>query len=741
MEDKKHIYINPITGRDIHENNKTYRQLKNRHFKLKKSPCLYNEKAAKKCLEKIMKHYPKLPILSKTLLNDITVIRNKNGLVHGVVNFNGQMYKLEYPIRVDAKVPELVTVSEEHNVILNNKLNSSDIISSEYILNKLNKVVSGENVMYNPLHDNYTQVVTKPILNEINKQVIPETLPTTNGIAAVIRNQDNLDEITGYINEKNEALKLNTTLNVKVSELQKELSSKDIEINNLKNEIQQKINFGGSDLNKLNTLLITKENEKQQLEKQCTQKINTLYSQLGQLNVKIPQLEDSTNYYYSLIKNTLEKWNPIEDDPERYKSYATWLKDLFVGNKVLKKTDNIEENLNTLVERANMYANSKRTNVELQKINNEYKNSLGILNEQLLEYPNQKIQIESLIISLEKATRQYQNSKITRDLLIESYEKSIKGYLDAIESLKENNVNIGVEMGLLKNKYNDIKELQQQLKNDNPESDTEYNFVTKYFNVTQDYSTLSNLIEKHELAFNELQTKNIKLEETVKDLQKKLKDTSNVNIVNNLDRYKKAFKEIQTKYNNLIKENNDNLKKIIDLNTFNTNSDTLSNTQSKLTNTLSELTRCKEEKIQKEKELSDHLSMAHSISLPQYVTDTLKSENVSVQESIKKDFVQQDCTGYLTNEVGVKFILKWNDQVQKCIQEEVKCNNGEMYSESKGKCLPCEEYDLIWDPITKKCIKQSVNLLVDQNNNIIGENDDNNWTEVIRKKQPKKAWY
>jgi hypothetical protein len=735
------FYINPITDRVIKKDHTTYNKLKKKNLKLKKSPCLYNEKAAKKCLEKIIKHYPKIHLPFKILPNDITVIRNKSNEIFGVVNSNGEMFKLEYPIKFDKKVPELLTVSENHYHILNKKLNVSDIISSEYIKEKLNNVVSGVNVMYNPLQDNYTKIVTEPILKQINLQVIPETLPiSVPGVASVIRNENNLDEITGYINEKNEALKLNTTLKIQVSDLQKELNSKKTEISDLKNEIQQNINLGSTDLNKLNTLLITKENEKQQIEKQCTQKINTLYSQLGQLNIKIPELEESTNYYYSLIKNTLEKWNPIEDDPERYKSYATWLKDLFVGNKVLKKTDNIEENLNTLVERANMYANSKRTNVELQKINDEYKSSLDKLNEQLLEYPNQKIQIDSLIISLEKATRQYENSKITRDILIESYEKNVKGYIDAIESLKETNVNIGVEMGLLKNKYNDLKELQQQL-NDNPESDSEYNFVTKYFNVTQDYTTLSNLIEKHELAFNELQNKNIKLEESVKDLQKKLKDTSNVNIVNNLDRYKKAFKEIQKKYNNLIKENSDNLKKIIDLNTFNVNSvnehiinsDTLSNTQSKLTDTLSELTRCKEEKLNKEKELSDHLSMTHSISLPPSVTNTLKSDNISVQESIKKDLLQQQCNGYITNELGVKSILHWNDQVQKCYQEEIKCKDNEMFSESKGKCLPCEEYNLIWDPITKKCTQQLVNLLVDTNGNIIGENDDN-LTEIRRNK-------
>lgn len=734
------IYINPITGRLIKKNSKKYNELKSRHFKLKKSPCLYNETSAKKCLEKIFKYYPKLPIPSKTLNNNITVIRNKDRLVNGVVAENGQMYKLEYPIKVDANVPELITVSENHNEMLNKKLKSVDVLSTDYIQNKLNNKVSGENVIYNPLQDNYIdQVITQPILNEINKRVIPETLPSIgiNGVSGVIRDKDNLDEITGYVNEKNEALKLSTTLKVQVSELQKELNIKNTEINDLKKQIQlnvsnppqTKVGLDSSYLSKLNAQLIKKENEKQQLEKQCTQKINTLYRELGELNMKIPKLEDSSKYYYSLIKRTLEKWSPIEDDQERYKSYATWLKDLFVGNKTLKKTDNIEENLDILVERANMYANSKRTNIELQKINNEYVNINKKLNEQLLEYPYQQQQIERLTKELNIANKRYNNAKITRDTLIESYEKSIKGYLNAIESLKENNVNIGVEMGLLKNKYNDIKELQEQLKNSekSQDSESEYNFINKYFNVTQDYNKLKTLIEQHESTFKTLQDKNIKLEDIIKDLQRKLKDTSNVNIVNNLNIYKKAFKDIQTKYNNLIQENNINLKKIIDLNN---QSDTLSNTY---LNTKSELTRCKQEKLNKEKELNDHLTMSQSISLPRSITDNFKEDTKNIQDTIKKELSQQQCNGYLTNDVGIQYILKWNENVQKCIQEEIKCNENEIYNENKDKCIPCKDYNLIWDPITKQCIQQSINILVDENNNIIGESDDN-WTEIRRPK-------
>lgn len=663
------FYINPITERTIKKNSKTYSDLKSRHFKLKKSPCLFNEKAAKKCLKKINKYYPNLPVPlpSKTLFNDITVIRNETGEVHGVVSENGQMYKLEYPIKVEIKVPELITVSDNHREILNNKLNSSDIIGSEYIKDKIDKINPGENVMYNPLHDNYIQgVVTEPILKEINNKVIPETLPVTGliGVSGVIRNKDNLDEITGYINEKNQALKLTSILNSKVSELQKKLNTKNSEINELKKEIQEKINSQNKEidltkvLNKLNAELIKKENEKEKLEKQHNLTITKLMTDIGRLNTKIPQLEESINYYYSLIKRTLEKWNPIEDDPLRYKDYGSWLKALFFQNKKLKKTDNIEQNLDVLVERANMYANSKRKNIELQKVinqmtdaNNTLKYNNKNLRDELIELSDHEDQINKLKREL---NNQYTNSQITRDTLIKSYEQTIKEYKD-----KLNNLN------------------------------TTYN--------------------KKEL------------ENTISDLQQKLKDNSNEKIINNLDRYKKAFREIQTKYNNLININKLNLEEL------KKESDNLSNVSS-------ELTRCKEEKIRKEKELSEYLS--NSISLPRSVTDKLPSENALQQESIKQEL--KNCSGYLTNEFGVKSILKWNEDVQKCTQEEIKCNENEMYNDVKQKCVPCEEYNLIWDPITQKCTQAiPIGILVDQNDNIIGESDDN-WTEVRRKSKKSK---
>ena len=96
--------------------------------------------------------------------------------------------------------------------------------------------------------------------------------------------------------------------------------------------------------------------------------------------------------------------------------------------------------------------------------------------------------------------------------------------------------------------------------------------------------------------------------------------------------------------------------------------------------------------------------MSQSISLPRSVTDTFDT-NTKNEETIKKELSEQQCKGYLTNGLGLKYILKWKKNVNKCIQEEIKCNDNEIYSENKNKCLPCEDYNLIYDPISKKCIQ------------------------------------
>ena len=86
MEHKEPIYINPITGRLIKKNNKKYNELKSRRFKLKKSPCLYNKTSAKKCLESIIKHYPNLPIPSKTLPNTVCFPSNQGVAIWVIKN-------------------------------------------------------------------------------------------------------------------------------------------------------------------------------------------------------------------------------------------------------------------------------------------------------------------------------------------------------------------------------------------------------------------------------------------------------------------------------------------------------------------------------------------------------------------------------------------------------------------------------------------------------------------------------
>jgi hypothetical protein len=675
-------FINPETGRTIKKNGRTFNELQEKKIKLEKDYCLYDLTSAKKCLKQLSHYYPELNIPSNNI-PDVAVIK-QNNYINGIVSKKGNIYKLSKPFILNKKVSELKTVSENHKNILNKILENSQIIDSDKVKDKLENTKQSKDVFFNPLQNNYitTNDLTKTILNNINNNLTPNKLPIiipNTNVSGLISNKN---EIIGYINNDNESKKFNESLKIKIDELNNILQIKTQEIELLKNIISEKIkneNVSKESLIELNNLLIKKENEKNQIEKDNIKKIEKLLINLATLNLKITKLEDSlkkendsNNYYYSLIKNTLQKWNPIEDDSEKYKSYATWIKDLFIGKKTLEKTDNIESNLNELVDRANQYANSKRSKSEMQKniadLQNSYK-TLEKINNSLNERVSNKnivlleSQVKTLTKDLSVANKRYNNSKITRDTLIQSYEKTIKGYIDAIESLKENNTNIGVELGLLKDKYNKLKELQDILKN--TVTDDDYDFLTKYFNITQDYENLSKVIKTHEKQYKELQDKNKELEDLILQLQSNSDpNLIKINVNNTLQTYKTALKEFQTKYFNA-KQQIYNLK--------NQNSDKLK-AQFELSNTKDleqELKKCKDEKNKIKQELKKCKGFTGNVIIPNDIVQKLPldTETANIQKQIKDNI--QKCKGTLKNELGIEYRLKWDYTQNKCIQEEV----------------------------------------------------------------------
>lgn len=741
-------YINPKTGRTIKQSGKTFKKLKSGHFKLDKDPCLYNESSAKRCLKKMMHYYPDLSLPSNTIPNNVTVIRNKRGKVRAVVSDKGDIYKLSEPLHINENVPELKTISHKHTELLNERIDKSKIIDSNKIKDKLHNK-QGEDVVYNPLYNNYVVIgeqklgQNSSILNKINKTLIPNTLPVVvpgTNISGFIENEQN--QIAGYITEANEAKKFNKVLQLKVNDLQDLIKSKEIEIQELRNNIKDKTD--NVEIIELNKQLIKLENEKKELRENANKRINELQNELVRLNnikFEIKIQKESAEYYYSLIKQTLESWNPVEDDAEKYKSYGKWIKDIFTLSKPLKKTDNIESNLNDLVSRANQYANSRRSNKEhlkyidalhlefdkLTSINNDLKNKL-------IEYPLLEYKIDRLTKELNIANKRYNNSKITRDTLILSYENTIKGYIDAIESLKDNNVNIGVELGLLKERYNNLHELQNQIKvqlsdNSSEKNDSEYEFINKYFTVTQDYNILSDIVKNHEQNFEKLQNKNTELQNELKRLQQELLECGNA--PSQLRTFKISLNEFRNKYNDIKNENDKNIdiiKQLTEENKSNQNEN-----QNKLKNTIKQLTKeleiCNQTTNKIKSDLQKQLNIKPNISLPNETINELPSEDTNVEQIIK-NYAKKNCTGILKTN-GLQYKLKWNDIENKCYIEEVVCQPGEMYSNDTKKCHPCKDYGLIFDKDQKKCIQQTIDILEDTEDNIIGYNNDNNWKTSI----------
>lgn len=733
-------YINPKTGRTIKQSGRTFKKLKGKHFKLEKDPCLYNESSAKRCLKKMMHYYPDLSLPSNTISNNVTVIKNKSGKVHAVVSDKGDIYKLSEPLHVNENVPELKTISDKHTKLLNERINQSKIIDSDKIENKLQDK-QGKDIVYNPLYNNYV-VIDKhspDILNKINNTLIPNTLPViipNTNISGFIENNKN--QIAGYITEANEAKKFNKVLQIKVDNLQDQIKLKETEIQELKNNIND--NNNAKEIIELNKKLVVLENEKQELRKNANKRINELQNELTRLNnvkVDIKIQKETAEYYYSLIKYTLESWNPIEDDVEKYKSYGQWIKDLFTLSKPLKKTDNIESNLNDLVSRANQYANSKRSNkehlkyidalhLEFDKLNDINYN----LKQKIIDYPLLEYKIDRLTKELNIANKRYNNSKITRDTLILSYENTIKGYIDAIESLKDNNVNIGVELGLLKEKYNNLNELKNQIKiqlsDNSPEKDdSEYEFINKYFTVTQDYNILSDIVKNHEINFIELQNKNTELQES---LQQTLLDCGDS--PNKLRTLRISLNEFRNKYNNIKEENKVNISEIEKLTGENIlNKKEIDKLKKEIEKLNKDLKECNEKANKIKLDIQKQLNIKSNIILPDETINSLPSEDPNVEETIKF-YAKKDCSGILKTN-GLQYKLKWNDIENKCYIKEVICQPGEMYSDDTKKCHPCEDYGLIFDKDQKKCIQQTIDILEDTQDNIIGYNNDNNWRTSI----------
>lgn len=465
--------------------------------KLEKEPCLYDKRSAFKCFKRILKYYPDLNLPTNFLPNKVTVIKNDNKVV-GLVNKNGIKYKLSEPIEINEKVPEIKTVSNQHKQYLLNNLNDAPIYDSKKVI--IDKPINGPDIIYNPFQDNYI------VLNNNN-----------NNIDENILNQINDILIPKHFKEINGINKLHK---------------------NNKNEI---------------TGYTTKDNKSVELESVISD------PQLLKLEKELEETKKNLQTYYSLIKQTLEAWVPIEKDSERYKSYGQWLKDLFFGNQKPKSTNTIEDNLKEIVSRANRYDNCNRSKVELNKLLTEYKKKHDMLiklnetlSENQIEFNYIKNREKTLSKEFEICENRYANSVITRETLQKSYERTINEFKQNLKELERNNQNTNSDLSSLRNQYKLLDEAHMAFKRADSEN---VDFYNKYITTTNNYNKVKSEFDLCQQQLKAIQERINNLQQTPLQNFQSFQTEYN-NILNLYTDSQQQLKYLQTQLSESVNDNN-----------------------------------------------------------------------------------------------------------------------------------------------------------------------------------------
>jgi hypothetical protein len=177
------FYINPISGRIIKSSGKIFRKLKKKKYSLKKEPCLYNIKSAKKCLSKLLKKYPNIVYPSSNFINipktyHINTIRGlrafirENNTIIAFINKHGIIYRLKKPIYIineNQSIPIVIDYYNNLPQIIKNlpKINSTMQKKVEYQLKNIKSLNSY--ILYNHVQKDFIPINKKMDKDEHDK--------------------------------------------------------------------------------------------------------------------------------------------------------------------------------------------------------------------------------------------------------------------------------------------------------------------------------------------------------------------------------------------------------------------------------------------------------------------------------------------------------------------------------------------------------------------------------------------
>jgi hypothetical protein len=236
-----HYFINPITGRIIKSNSKTFEKLKKRRFIIQKDACLYDISSAKKCLSSIMYRYNGLVYPSSNFMNIPSTydknfkakgfVKNKEKThISAFVDKKGKFKKLKPEIPLKNDVVELVSL-KHHKPILHKKIENSEEATIEEH-NEVKEQIDNEPIknlklLFNPIQDDIIPIDNSipqeehvNIINQVNEDLIPNELPpvketTISGL--IMDSILNPMKILGFTTTENETKKLETPINIQTS--------------------------------------------------------------------------------------------------------------------------------------------------------------------------------------------------------------------------------------------------------------------------------------------------------------------------------------------------------------------------------------------------------------------------------------------------------------------------------------------------------------------------------------------
>ena len=178
------FYINPISGRIIKSSGKIFRKLKKKKYSLKKEPCLYNIKSAKKCLSKLLKRYPNIVYPSSNFINipktyHINTIRGlrafirENDTIIAFINKHGIIYRLKKPIYIineNQSIPIVIDYYNNLPQIIKKlpKINSTMQKKVEYQLKNI-KSLKNSYILYNHVQKDFIPINKKMDQSEHDK--------------------------------------------------------------------------------------------------------------------------------------------------------------------------------------------------------------------------------------------------------------------------------------------------------------------------------------------------------------------------------------------------------------------------------------------------------------------------------------------------------------------------------------------------------------------------------------------